>query len=157
MLSESVRYHFPFNSNTGKVCHSQSLWKGIRGWGLKTNKRRQHSTKPILKFLWKEGGIWGDEEEWGKLQKQICAPDPSGSQILSVWAKNSLLFQVLSLVAVWFSLPLPLTKPQGSPTPLQLPQDTLLNVWKYSFAKTNWWNYFSQLWFYYQDYKSYNH
>lgn len=48
MLSESVRYHFPFNSNTGKVCHSQSLWKGTRGWGLKRKKGGNTVQSPSL-------------------------------------------------------------------------------------------------------------
>lgn len=52
----------------------------------------------------------------------MCAQHPSGSQILSVWAENSLLFQVLSLGALWLSLPLPFTKPQAIPTPLQFLQ-----------------------------------
>lgn len=50
----------------------------------------------------------------GELQKQMCAQDPSGSQILSVWAKTLFCSRCcLSLVAVWLSLPLLLTKPQA--------------------------------------------
>lgn len=124
VLIESVRSRFHFDSKTRKGLSLLVTVCGREREGeVEKGKRRQSSTEPILKFLRKEGA---DEEmrRRGKLQKQMCAQDPSGSQTLSVWAKNSLLFQVLSLVAVWLSLPLPCTKPQAIPSLPQLLQDT---------------------------------
>lgn len=103
-----------FQAQERSVTIGHCLWKKREG-GDEEGKRRPSSTKPILKCLWKgQRKRWGER---GKLQKQMRAQDPSGSQILSVWAENSLRFQVLSLVAVWLSQPLPCTKPQAIPTP----------------------------------------
>lgn len=74
VLSESVRFRFPFESKHRKglsllvtVCGKE------REGGVEEGKRRQCSTKPILKFLWKEGGQWRDEEE-GENYKNKCVP-----------------------------------------------------------------------------------
>lgn len=89
VLSESVRFTYLFDSKHRKSLSlsGQCLWIENRGWGWRRKKKGNTAHSPSLNSSERRvangemGGRW-------RLQKQMCAQDPSGSQILSVWAKT---------------------------------------------------------------------
>lgn len=108
---------------------------------LKEGEMRQCRTKPILKFLWREGGKWIDEEE-GENYKNECVPKIHLEARHSVCGQNILFCSRCCVSGSCVSVSAPYFSPNHNPVIYlckQLPQDILLNNER-KLYKPNWYH-----------------
>lgn len=119
-------------------------WFQAKGWSanaghwretyrkLKEEEMTQCRPKPILKFLWREGGKWIDEEE-GKNYKNECVPKIHLEARPSVCGQKFLFCSRCCVSGSCVSVSAFPFSPNHQPVLhlcKQLPQDRLLNIWK---------------------------